>query len=166
MPLSSNDRGSPHRGAASEKRSITLVSQSLNNGVGTWSLLSVTNTHPDGTVTYPVGERATGILMFDAAGNFSWQVIDPSIPRFVSNNRLAGTHEEYRAAVHGVMSHFETYAVDPSGTPLTLDFVSSCWPHIPGPDISAPSSCRATSLPLPIRPVRPPAGRPTRGGSV
>jgi hypothetical protein len=55
-----------------------------------------------------VGERANGILKFDAAGNFSWQAIDPGIPWFASNNRHDGTREEYRAAAHGVMGCFGT----------------------------------------------------------
>lgn len=100
--------------------------------VGAWKLVSVTNTRPDGTVSFPLGKQAKGILIFDAAGNFSWQAIDPGIPRFASNNRHDGTPEEHRAVVHGVMSYFGAYSVDASGKGLTLDIVSSSWPHFTG----------------------------------
>src|SRR5829696_8913912 len=63
--------------------------------VGSWKLVVATTTRPDGTRFYGAGENATGLLMFDDSGSFSWTIIRPDIPKFVSNNRLEGTPEEF-----------------------------------------------------------------------
>ncbi len=107
---------------------IAQQSQTKENLVGSWQHVSGTNTRQDGTKFHPLGDNATGILIFDAVGNFSWQIIRPDIPRFASNNRLDGRPEEYRAAAQGILAFFGTYTVDDAKV-LTMRIVSSSFPN-------------------------------------
>lgn len=99
---------------------------------GTWKYVLATATRPDGTKFFPQGENSTGLLMLDEAGNFSWQVIRPDIPKVASNNRLTGTPDEYKAMAQGVLSYFGTYTVDDSGKEMTMHIVSSSFPNFNG----------------------------------
>ena len=103
--------------------------QIKENLVGAWQMVSNINTRQDGTKFYPLGEYPTGLLMLDGAGNFSWQIIRPDIPKFASNNRLEGTPDEYKAVAQGVLSFFGTYTVDDAGKAITMRVVSSSFPN-------------------------------------
>jgi hypothetical protein len=100
--------------------------------VGTWTLVSVVNTRPDGTKFDPFGGKATGLLMSDSTGHFSWQIIRSDIPKLASNNRLEGTAEEFKAVAQGVNSYFGTYSLDDGGKTLTQHVVSSSFPNFNG----------------------------------
>jgi hypothetical protein len=102
--------------------------------VGTWALVSVVNIRPDGTKFDPFGGKATGVLMSDSTGHFSWQIIRSDIPKLASNNRLEGTAEEFKAVAQGINSYFGTYSLDDSGKTLTQHIASSSFPNFNGTD--------------------------------
>jgi hypothetical protein len=97
--------------------------------VGTWKYAVATNTRPDGSKFNPNSDSATGLLMFDAAGNFSWHIIRPDIVKFASSNRLTGTPEENKAATQGTLSFFGTYSVEDGGKAVTMNIVASSFPN-------------------------------------
>jgi hypothetical protein len=49
--------------------------QRANPLVGTWRLVSAEDIAPDGTVTYPFGKEASGVLTYDVAGTVTVQVM-------------------------------------------------------------------------------------------
>ena len=100
--------------------------------VGTWTLVSVVNTRPDGTKFDPFSGKATGVLMSDSTGHFSWQIIRSDIPKLASNNRLEGTADEFKAVAQGINSYFGTYSLDDSGKTLTQHIESSSFPNFNG----------------------------------
>jgi hypothetical protein len=53
----------------------------MNKFVGTWKLVSFEELLPDGRVTYPYGEEPAGLLIYDAAGHMSVQVMRRDRPR-------------------------------------------------------------------------------------
>ncbi len=72
--------------------------------VGSWTLLSYTTEHPDGTTGKPYGE-AVGRLNYDALGKMAGQVMRP--------NRLAvapgqWSTQEVRSAYAGYIAYFGT----------------------------------------------------------
>src|SRR6266702_4310781 len=113
----------PNSGTAQQK----LTKESL---IGAWQHVSGINTRPDGTKFYLLGENATGLLILESAGGFSWQIIRPDIPTFASNNRLNGTPEEYKAVAQSILSFFGTYTVDDAGKEVIMRIVSSSFPNI------------------------------------
>ena len=127
---------------------IAQQNQTKENLVATWHHVSGINTRQDGSKFHPLGDQATGLLIFDAAGNFSWQIIRPNIPRFASNNRLDGTPEEYKAAAQGILSFFGTYTVDATGKLLTMRIVSSSFPNFNNVDQKRAMSLSGDELTL------------------
>jgi len=94
--------------------------------VGSWSYVSNVNIQADGRKSYPQGEReGTGMLVFDASGHFSWQLIRSDIPKFAGNNRQAGSDEENRAVVRGSIAYFGDYSFDEANQTLTMRVTAS-----------------------------------------
>ena len=99
--------------------------------VGTWSLVSISYVRPDGTAVQPFGLNAKGMLVFDGT-RFATQVTAANLPRFASNNRMAGTPQEYEAISHGVVAYFGTYTVN--SRIVTLHIERSSFPNWEGTD--------------------------------
>jgi Lipocalin-like domain len=87
------------------------LAQSADQLVGTWTAVSAENTRPDGARVQPFGPNPRGILTFDSAGRYALQICTAERPKFASNNRLQGTPDEYKAAVHGCNPHWGRYSV-------------------------------------------------------
>ena len=98
--------------------------------VGTWTLVSVVNTRPDGTKFDPTGGKALGLMMYDGNSNFSFLNIRSDIPKLASNNRQKGTTDEYKAVAEGVLSYFGRYSIDEAGKFLIQHVVSSSFPNL------------------------------------
>ncbi len=101
--------------------------------VGTWTLLSIRYVSPDGTAIEPFGPKAKGMLVFDGT-RFATQVMAANLPKFVSNNRMVGTPEEYKAISNGVVAYFGTYTVSEADRIVTLHIERSSFPNWEGTD--------------------------------
>ena len=99
--------------------------------VGAWTYVSTVNTRADGTKFEPYGASATGILVFEPNGYFSWQIIRPDIPKFASNNRMYGTLEEFKDVAMGILSYFGTYSANAKGG-ITMHITASSFPNFNG----------------------------------
>ena len=100
---------------------------------GTWSLVSIRYVRPDGTAIEPFGPNAKGMLVFDGT-RFATQVMAANLPKFTSNNRMAGTPQEYEAISHGVVAYFGTYSVNEVARIVTLHIERSSFPNWEGTD--------------------------------
>ena len=96
--------------------------------VGTWTLLLVDNIKDDGTHVPGYGPNPEGSLIFTADGHYSLQIVRYGRPAFASKNRMAGTADENKAAVQGMISHFGTYTVDEAGNAITFHIEASSFP--------------------------------------
>jgi hypothetical protein len=84
----------------------------MNKFVGTWKLVSFEEQLPDGRVTYPYGEEPAGLLIYDAAGHMSVQVMRRNRPR-LSSEKIAGAGaDELRQTVEGFTAFFGAYDID------------------------------------------------------
>lgn len=101
--------------------------------VGTWRLVSIRYVRPDGVAIEPFGPNAEGMLIFDGA-RFATQVMAADLPKFVSNNRMVGTPQEYEAISHGVVAYFGTYTVGDANRVVTLHIERSSFPNWVGTD--------------------------------
>jgi hypothetical protein len=102
--------------------------------VGTWTIVSNDNTTPDGKKEQVFGPNPKGILVFDASGQYVQIIVNPSVPKFKTNNRLKGTPEENTAAVHGTTATFGTWTVDEASKTLTVHYVGGMFPNQAGTD--------------------------------
>src|SRR5882672_3134436 len=73
---------------------------------GTWTIISNDNVAPDGTKRQLFGPNPKGILVLSANGQYAQIIVRPDTPKFKINNRLQGTPEENKAAVHGTTATF------------------------------------------------------------
>jgi hypothetical protein len=96
--------------------------------IGPWTVVSVTREQGDNK-TEPFGPNPQGLFMFDPSGHFAIQITQPGRPKFASNNRVAGTTEENKAAVQGTISNFGTYTVNEADHSVSLHIVGSSYPN-------------------------------------
>lgn len=110
----------------------TAFAADANPLVGTWTLVRVDNVYPDGQRVALYGENPRGLLMLDAAGNYSLQIARVDRPRFASNDKSKGTLAEYQAAVQGTNSHFGHYSVDEAAHVTTFQVEHASFPNWEG----------------------------------
>ena len=92
-------------------------------------LVSACSERQDDSKFDPLGANPAGIVMFDANGRVSVQVLGSGLPKFASNNRLQGTREENETIVHGTLCYFGTYSVSEVNRTLNLRIESSSFPN-------------------------------------
>jgi hypothetical protein len=97
------------------------VAQTTNELIGTWTLVSIT-LEKDGKKVDFYGPNPQGRATYDASGRVSVIVTRSDLPKFVSNNREAGTPEENKAVVQGSIAYFGTYSVSETDKTLTIHF--------------------------------------------
>jgi hypothetical protein len=99
---------------------------------GTWTLVLVDNILPDGSRVELYGPSPQGILIFDAQGNYSLQILRASRPKFAANDKSQGTPEEYKAAVQGSNTHFGKYTIDDGAGTITFYIEHASYPNWEG----------------------------------
>ncbi len=97
--------------------------------IGAWTLLLADNIKDDGAHVPGYGPNPVGSLIFTADGHYSLQIIRYGRPAFAAKNRMAGTADENKAAVQGMISHFGTYTVDEAGEAITFRIEASSFPN-------------------------------------
>jgi len=92
--------------------SAPVAAQSAKELVGVWTLVSNDSVRQDGSRTQTFGVNPVGLLIFDVSGRYSLQICRSERTKFQSNNRLQGTPEEYKEAIHACNPHWGRYTVD------------------------------------------------------
>jgi hypothetical protein len=89
------------------KKGRTLASNPL---IGTWRLLSWENRSlDDGEVSYPLGEDATGYIMYNDDGYMFVAIMAPHRLRFAADDLLSATKEEVAQAEETYVSYCGRY---------------------------------------------------------
>jgi hypothetical protein len=100
--------------------------------IGTWTLVAVENTLPDGSKTFPYGERPKGMLVFDEDGNYAIQILKADRPKIQANDKNKATPEEGAAMVQGNNSHFGRYAHDKEKSLIRFNVDHAFYPNWEG----------------------------------
>lgn len=74
--------------------------------IGTWKLVSIETTRPNGEIIRDWGANPTGLIIYDATGHMAVQFMRDPRPTAASNNL---TPEEKGAAYEGYYAYFGTY---------------------------------------------------------
>ena len=101
--------------------------------VGTWMLVSET-AHQGDKTSEPLGPNPLGSIMFDQGGRFMLLIARPGLPKFDANKRDAGTPEENKAVLAGLLAFIGTYTVSEADQVLTLHVEASTFPNWVGTD--------------------------------
>ena len=102
---------------------------------GTWKLVSYETVTPAGVKTYPLGEDAVGLLIYQPSGRMSVQFMRRDRPRFKSGDAWRGTLEEERAAFEGFFSYAGRYTVDVKNGTVTHHIEICSAPNYVGTDV-------------------------------
>ncbi len=102
---------------------------------GTWKLVSSEYRRLDGKLAYSKGRDAVGILMYDASGHMSVQIMRPDRPAFASGDHLKGTPEEIKSAFKGFVAYYGTYEVNEEEGTVTHHLEGSLFPNWVGTDL-------------------------------
>jgi hypothetical protein len=79
---------------------------------GIWKLISFQTEADDGILTYPFGKDVAGLLMIDARGYFSAQLMDMKRPSFKSADPRGGTQGEVKTAFENYIGYYGTFDLD------------------------------------------------------
>jgi len=112
--------------------------------VGAWTVVSATTKLPDGSLQW--GARPKGLLIFTDNGRYSSHIMRSDRPKFASNNRVQGTPEENKAAVHGNVASFGTYSVNEANKTYTLRYEGSSYPNLEGTESTRPFTITGDEL--------------------
>lgn len=102
--------------------------------VGTWKIVSVDNTRPDGSIRQIFGPNPKGIAIFDAHGNTVVVLMRSDRLKYAADNRDQGTAEENRATVQGTHAYFGTYSVIEAERTLVFHNEGNTFPNQEGID--------------------------------
>ncbi|MCI0490031.1 MAG: lipocalin-like domain-containing protein [Blastocatellia bacterium] len=84
----------------------------MDKFTGAWKLVSFEERRPDGEINYPYGRNPIGLLIYDATGWMSVQIMRSNRVALSSNDLRETAPEEIKAAVEGFTAFFGTYEVD------------------------------------------------------
>jgi hypothetical protein len=127
----------PGQGAAQQKS----LKEQL---VGTWTFVSTTGKLQDGSPTW--GANPKGLLIFTDNGRYSSTIVRADVPKFAAKNRLQGTPDENKAAVHGGISTFGTYTVNEANKTFSVNFEGSTYPNNTGTEQTRPFTITGDEL--------------------
>jgi hypothetical protein len=78
--------------------------------IGTWRLISWENRSvPDGQISYPLGEDATGYIMYNDDGYMFVAIMSSRRPKFAADDLLSATKEEEAQAEETYVSYCGRY---------------------------------------------------------
>ena len=100
--------------------------------VGNWTLVSTTNTAPNGAKSELFGPNPKGLLIFESNGRFSQISMRSDLPKFGTNNRATGTAEENKAVIQGSIAYFGTYSVNEADKSFTVQVEGATFPNWTG----------------------------------
>ena len=104
---------------------------------GAWSLVSVENTNPDNSKTFPYGEAPQGLLVFEQNGDYAVQIMNAARPKVASNNKNTATPEENAALVQGNNSHFGKFLIDEKNHTITYQVEHAFFPNWEGRELKS-----------------------------
>lgn len=102
--------------------------------IGTWKLVSSEFRLPDGSLIYPYGKDAAGILIYSASGYMCAQIMSRNRLTFASRDRLIGTAEEIKSAYEGYIAYFGTYEVNQDEGAIIHRVEGALFPNMVGAD--------------------------------
>jgi hypothetical protein len=78
---------------------------------GTWTLIAWRRIADDGTVSYPLGQGARGVLNYAHNGRMTVQITGPDRKDLATDDPLGGDEDERAAAYSTYLAYFGTYEV-------------------------------------------------------
>lgn len=115
--------------------------------VGCWNLVAWRRTDAGGAVTFPLGERAAGLLIYAQDGTMSVQIVAADRPELQVGDPLNGGDAAARAAAYSTcLAYFGTFSVE--GGAVIHRIAGSLFPDWTGQDQVRPFTLDGDTLTL------------------
>jgi len=124
--------------------------------VGTWKLSSWRRTFGDGTVAYPLGADASGLLVYTASGRMAVHLAAANRPSLATDDPLGGDVQERADAYSTCLAYVGTYEVRPGAVVHRVE--ESLYPNWSGAEQVRPFTYDGTELVLRTPPAPGPRG--------
>ena len=124
--------------------------------IGTWRLVAWRRVVDDGTVTYPLGQDAHGLLVYTANGRMIVQLAAANRPQLDTTDALGGDVQARADAYSTCLAYFGTYEVDGDTVIHRVD--SSLFPNWSGDEQERPYTYDGRELVLRTPPATGPDG--------
>lgn len=118
--------------STSQAQEVRPPKSTTEQFVGTWSLIAVENTNPDGSKTLPYGRNPVGLLVFTEAGDYALQILKATRPKVAAGDKNKATADENAALVQGNNSHFGSYTVHPEKRTIDFNVQHAFYPNWEG----------------------------------
>lgn len=105
------------------------------NIVGAWKLLHCSLVDADGHALVDPLAEATGMLMYDADGHMSVQIMMPGHAEIYSGTLLEASDAEIRKAYESYMAYYGQYVVNESEQIIIHKAIGSTMPNLMGLDM-------------------------------
>jgi len=120
--------------AAAQGRMDSMSKGTIHQLAGTWKLVSCHIKDSGGQTTYPFGKDAQGRLLYEPGGRMAVQLMNPNRPRFASDDPLATSEADVRAAFAGYTAYYGTYSVNPDQQTIVHHIQAALLPNWAGTD--------------------------------
>jgi len=101
---------------------------------GTWRLISAEYVGPSGTTRYLYGRGAVGLLMYDARGHMSAQIMNPERALWAGEDRLKESAGEAKESIDTYIAYFGDYVIDNKKMTVTHKVKGAMIPNWTGTD--------------------------------
>jgi hypothetical protein len=128
------DLFAPVLGLALQSQGAIAQTSIKDQIVGTWSLVSQSQTLKDGSTAHPSGMNPKGVNMFTADGQFVLLFMRGDLPKVASGNRGKATADEAMAIARGSIGYFGSYTVDEPTKTLVLRIQGATFANLVGID--------------------------------
>ena len=119
---------------AAKERIHSMSREVIPKLVGSWKLISFHIQDSNGQTAYPFGKDVQGRLIYEPDGRMAVQLMNPSRPRFTSDDPLVTSEAEVRAAFGGYTAYYGTYSVNPDEKTIVHHIEAALLPNWVGTD--------------------------------
>jgi hypothetical protein len=102
--------------------------------LGTWVIVSLTQTMKDGSTRHPTGMNPKGVNVFTPDGRFVILFTRDNLPKLAGGDRGKATADEARAIVEGSIGYFGSYTVDEPNKTIVYRLEGTTFPNQMGTD--------------------------------
>jgi hypothetical protein len=118
---------------------------------GDWTLVAWRRIAGDGTISYPLGDNASGTLMYSTSGRMAVHLSAAGRPNLATDDPLGGTEDERAAAYSTCLAYVGRYEVQGDIVVHTID--ECLYPNWAGAEQSRPYTYADNELVLRTPPM-------------
>lgn len=96
--------------------------------VGMWKLIASEFRKDSGEVYYPLGRKASGLLIYTADGTMAAQLMRAERPSFPDGDLSRGSAEDIRRTLIGYTAYFGTFSIDADKQTIIHHVLGSLYP--------------------------------------